>query len=116
MADLFFTRISILVPGSGTAYHTRILDPPKRSFFSATLLLPLPSAKFHPPEKPETGNYFFSVTSTSWSPDFVGGFSGIRECGVFCVCATQRHTRRLRFAGGSLYREFLKGSRRHMPG
>src|SRR5258705_1763087 len=109
MADPFFNQDFHLVPGSGTAYHTRILDPPKRSFFSGTLLLPLPSAKFHPPEKPDTENCFFSVTSTSWSPDFVGAFSGIRECGVFCVCATQRHTRRLRFAGGSLYREVSSG-------
>jgi hypothetical protein len=74
MADPFFTRISILVPGSGAAYHTRILESPKRSFFSRTPLLPLPSAKFHAPEKPETGNRFFSVTSMSWSPDFVGAF------------------------------------------
>jgi hypothetical protein len=45
--------------GWGTEYHTPILDPPKRSFFSGSLLLPLPSAKFHPPEKPKTGNCFF---------------------------------------------------------
>jgi hypothetical protein len=41
MADPFLNRISILVPGSGKAYHTPILDPPKRSFLSGTLLLPL---------------------------------------------------------------------------
>src|SRR5882757_11015602 len=29
IVDSFLTRISILVPGSGTAYHTRILDPPE---------------------------------------------------------------------------------------
>src|SRR5437899_253909 len=39
--------------------HPPILDPPKRSFFSGTLLLPLPSAKSHPPEnrKPETAPF-----------------------------------------------------------
>src|SRR6266478_4163410 len=40
MADPFLTRISIFVPGSGTAYQTRILDPPKRSFFSGTRRFP----------------------------------------------------------------------------
>src|SRR6266852_2748406 len=33
MADPFLTRISILAPESGTAYHTPILDPPKRRSF-----------------------------------------------------------------------------------
>jgi len=54
-------------------------------------MLPLPSAKFHPPEEPETGNCFFSVTSTSWSPDFVGAFSGICECEYLCLRHAETH-------------------------
>ena len=36
MAHLLLTRFSILAPGLGTAYHTPILDLPKRSFLSGS--------------------------------------------------------------------------------
>ena len=40
-------------PPPGSSFDYKMLS--ERSFFSGSLLLPLPSAKFHPPEKPKTG-------------------------------------------------------------
>jgi len=50
-AELIISRISILAPGFGVVYHKppSLAPPertPERSFFSGSLLLPLPSAKF----------------------------------------------------------------------
>src|SRR5258706_13989126 len=62
IADPFLARISILAPGLGTAYHAPNSWSSEAQFFLRTLLSRLPSAKFHLPEKPETGNCFFAVT------------------------------------------------------